>query len=153
MNKVFAACVLFATSVTLANAADLLRFDGGIGAQPLRAAGAANEVNDTPPGGRPWVIERLTARVLSDGRISVDGRGLLIAGGANIGTGAGQSVHARLYCGGVKIDSPTLVPLDANGDFRIDDQLPSAVPNPCASPILLIINAAGSWFAAGIPKN
>jgi hypothetical protein len=152
MKKVFAACLLFAASVTLASAADLLRFDGGIGAQPLRAGGQANEVNDTPPGGRPWVIERLTARVRADGKISVDGRGLLIAGGPSIGTGAGQSVHARLYCGGVKIDSPTLVPLGAEGDFRIEDQLPSAVPSPCANPILLIINAAGSWFAAGIPK-
>jgi hypothetical protein len=153
MKKVFAACLLFAASVSLASAADLLRFDGGIGAQPLRAGGQPNEVNDTLPGGRPWVIERLTARVRDDGRIAVDGRGLLIAGGATIGTGAGQSVRARLYCGGVKIDSPTLVPLDANGDFRIEDQLPSAVPNPCATPILLIVNANGAWFAAGIPKN
>ena len=38
------------------------------------------------------------------------------------------------------------------GDFRIDDVL-SSVPAECASPVLLIRNAANrSWFAAGIPK-
>src|SRR5678815_3704203 len=98
MKKILAACLLLAASVPVASAAQqLVRFDGGIGVQPLRpgaAAGASqpNEVIDTPPAGRPWVIERLTARVSVDGRISVDGRGLVLAGGANIGTGGGQSV-------------------------------------------------------------
>jgi len=41
------------------------------------------------------------------------------------------------------------VPLDANGDFRIDDVLDS-VPSECASPVLLIRNTGGAWFAAGI---
>jgi hypothetical protein len=44
------------------------------------------------------------------------------------------------------------VPLEPNGDFRIDDVL-SSVPAECASPVLLIRNAAnGALFAAGIPK-
>jgi hypothetical protein len=111
-----------------------------------------NDVNNVPPGGRPWVIERLTADVRADGRISVHGRGLVLAGGSNIGTGGGQSVRARLFCGGVPHDTPTLVPLEADGDFRIEDVL---VPNPpavCATPVLLIVSGGGSWFAAGIPK-
>jgi hypothetical protein len=45
----------------------------------------------------------------------------------------------------------TGVPLDANGDFRIDDVLNPA-PVDCASPVLLIRNTGGVWFAAGIPK-
>jgi len=45
------------------------------------------------------------------------------------------------------------VPLEANGDFRIDDFLSPAPPNPCVGPVLLIRNTAGSWFAAGIPKH
>jgi hypothetical protein len=147
-----------AASFPLTSVADqLVRFDGGIGAQPLRAAApgvpATNDVNGVPPGGRPWVIERLTARVKVDGRISVEGRGLVLGGGATIGTSGGQSVRARLYCGGVPHDTPTLVPLDPNGDFRIDSQLTPNPPFPCASPVLLIINANGSWFAAGIPKQ
>jgi hypothetical protein len=152
MKKVLGAFLFFLTAAPLASAADTVRFDGGIGVQPLRAGPLPNEVNNTAPAGRPWVIERLTARVRSDGRITVDGRGLVLAGGANIGTGGGQSVRARLYCGGVPFDTATPVPLEVNGDFRIDDHL-VALPNPCVTPILLIVNAAGTgWFAAGIPK-
>jgi len=43
------------------------------------------------------------------------------------------------------------VPLDANGDFRIDDTL-NPMPSDCPSPVLLIRNTGGVWFAAGIPK-
>jgi hypothetical protein len=43
------------------------------------------------------------------------------------------------------------VPLEPNGDFRIDDTLDSA-PSACPSPVLLIRNTGGVWFAAGIPK-
>jgi hypothetical protein len=56
-------------------------------------------------------------------------------------------VRARLFCGGT---APTfsdatshqsgLVPLEANGDFRIEDQL-------------LIVSGGANWFAAGIPKQ
>ena len=45
------------------------------------------------------------------------------------------------------------VPLDSNGDFRIDDVL-SPAPTTCDSPMLLIRNAANlGWFAAGILKS
>jgi hypothetical protein len=50
------------------------------------------------------------------------------------------------------------VPLAPNGDFEIDDVLKiddvlTPIPD-CASPMLLIRNAAGlAWFAAGIPKS
>ena len=44
----------------------------------------------------------------------------------------------------------TGVPLQPNGDFVIDDVLTPA-PAACASPVLLIRNVAGTWFAAGIP--
>ena len=90
--------------------------------------------------------------VMVDGRISIDGRGLLLAGGNGIGTNGGQSVGARLFCGTVPHNS-VLVPLQANGDFRIDDVLTPLPPNPCDNPVLLIVNAGGSWFAAGIPRQ
>ena len=53
----------------------LARFDGGIGATPLRAGGTANQVQGVNPGGVPWVITSLKANVQIDGRIRVDGRG------------------------------------------------------------------------------
>ena len=44
------------------------------------------------------------------------------------------------------------VPLEADGDFLIDDVLSTQPSTDCASPVLLIRNTAGTWFAAGIPK-
>ena len=129
----------------------LVRFDGGIGVQPLRGGATPNVVQGVNPAGIPWVVSRLTADVMTDGRISIDGRGLLLAGGNGIGTNGGQSVGARLFCGTVAHNS-VLVPLQANGDFRIDDVLTPLPPNPCANPVLLIVNTGGSWFAAGIPR-
>ena len=47
----------------------------------------------------------------------------------------------------------TGVLLAPNGDFEIDDMLSPAPPFDCASPMLLIRNAAGlAWFAVGILK-
>lgn len=136
-----------------AHAVDLVaRFDEGIGAQPLRAGPAPNLVHGVSPGGLPWVISRLTASATSDGKIQVDGRGLLLAGGDNIGTTGGQSVRAKLFCGGVAFDSD-LVPLDARGDFSIDGFLNPFPPAVCTNPALLIVNANGAWFAAGIPRQ
>jgi hypothetical protein len=128
----------------------LARFEGGIGSQPFRStagAPAPNAVQGVNPGGAPWVIAALSA----DSRIAVAGRGLLLGGGNGVGTTGGQSVRARLFCGAIAHDS-ALVPLDPAGDFRIDDFLLPAPPSPCDSPVLLIVNGGGAWFAAGIPK-
>ena len=155
MNKTLSACLLSlatATSLGASAAEPLVRFEDGIGVQPLRAGGLPNTVQGVPPAGLPWVISRLSADVSTDGRIKVDGRGLLLAGGNGIGTPAGQSVFARLICAGVSHDSE-LVPLDARGDFRIEGFVNPFPPTPCANPVLLIINANGAWFAAGIPRQ
>jgi hypothetical protein len=134
----------------------IARFEGGIGSQPLRAVApgvpATNDVNGTPPGGRPWVIDKLSAQATTD-RIHVQGQGLLLGGGATVGTPGGQSVRARLFCDGLPHDSQDLVPLDPQGDFRIDSPFLGNPPPVCNNPVLLIINANGSWFAAGIPKR
>ena len=158
-GAVLASLLAFGTLVPTSAAADpLVRFDGGIGSQPLRAGvagGVAAQVNDVfgvPPGGRPWVIERLKADFDTDGKAKVEGRGLLLGGGNGIGTAGNQSVRARLYCDGVPHDSE-LKPLDAHGDFTIGGFLNPIPPSPCNAPVLLIINANGSWFAGGIPKR
>ncbi len=143
------------------SAADwLVQFDGGIGVIPTSrtdattGAGTRNVVRGVQPGGQPWVISRLQATVFADGRVLVDGRGLLLAGGDTIGSNGNQSVRARLFCGTESfITTGDAIPLDAAGDFRIDGQLSAVPPNPCDSPVLLIVNAGGAWFAAGIPKQ
>jgi len=146
----------------------LARFDGGIGVIPAQnGAGTANQDGTLPnvrlnivrgvnPGGGPWRIGSLKADVDVYGHITVKGRGLLLASGNGIGTNANQRVFATLSCadGSTFVEhstDPAGVALEPNGDFRIDDEL-SPVPTECASPVLLIRNTGGVWFAAGIPK-
>ncbi|HEX4928146.1 MAG TPA: hypothetical protein VFV74_09120 [Burkholderiales bacterium] len=162
-QHVLAAALVAALNYSVVSQADdrLVRFDGGIGVIPVATATGdpltpvLNNVRGMAPGGFPWVIERLAADVRSDGRIVVDGRGLLLAGGAGIGTAGGQAVHATLFCGPAAAPSEHgsgAVPLEANGDFRIDDVLDPPPPSVCDTPVLLILNGGNRWFAAGIPK-
>jgi|SRR4051794_24920905 len=172
-----AAAILFAVTIagtasTYAHASAhdrdvLASFEGGIGVIPVsNGAGPVNTdgtfpnvrlnvVRGVSPGGGPWRIADLRADIGTDGRIKVRGRGLLLASGNSIGQNANQKVFATLICEAaapfVEHSTTTTVPLEANGDFRIDDTL-NSVPSDCASPVLLIRNAGGVWFAAGIQK-
>src|SRR4026208_2268863 len=145
----------------------IARFDGGIGVIPVsNGAGPANADGTLPnvrlnvvrgvnPGAGPWRIADLRADTDTGGGIKVRGRGLLLASGNSIGTNANQSVFATLICEAAAPfveHSTTSVPLEANGDFRIDDTL-NTVTLDCPSPVLLIRNTGGVWFAAGIPKS
>jgi hypothetical protein len=144
----------------------LARFDGGIGVQPVaNVAGPANPdgtfqnvkqnvVRGVLPG-TPWRIADLRADIRTDGRIRVRGRGLLLASSNNIGQNGNVSVFATLFCEAaapfIEHSTNFTVPLDLNGDFRIDGTL-NSVPSDCPSPVLLIRNSNGVWFAAGIPR-
>jgi len=170
MTKRWAFAFFLALVAPLAAADDsLVKFKGGIGVIPVSSGVAIpptlataatvesvnrNIVRTVQPPGQIWVIADLTADVKTDGSIKVRGRGLLLGGGNSIGTNAGQSVFATLICEAaapftLRNTAPAGVPLDANGDFRIDDVLTPA-PADCASPVLLIRNLGGAWFAAGI---
>jgi hypothetical protein len=170
MKKIAIILVLFTVVGSVAaRARDLLvRFDGGIGVIPAaNGAGPANldgtlpnvksnVVRGVPPGAGPWRIADLRAEIDVDGRIRVRGRGLLLASSNSIGQNANQSVFATLICEPAApfvehSTARTGVPLDADGDFRIDDVLDST-PTNCPSPVLLIRNTGGAWFAAGIPR-
>jgi hypothetical protein len=174
MKKVvILALFLVGVMPTVALTADTIaRFQGGIGVLPVSSVAGdpntaggnvfsnvnRNTVRGVPPAGQPWVIADLDATVKADGSIKVDGRGLLLAGGNNIGFNAGASVFATLICGTAApftLHSSNLagVALAADGDFRINDFLSPLPPTTCASAVLLIRNAnGGAWFAAGIPK-
>ena len=172
MKKRFIAAAIAATALAYAlpsNADErVVQFRGGIGVIPVSSVAGAqnangtfpdvnrNDVRGVPPGGQPWVISDLRADVRADGSIRVDGRGLLLAGGNNVGLNAGASVFATLFCGNAahSTESVTGVPLEPNGDFRIDDVLSPVPPAECASPVLLIRTTnGGRWFAAGIVKQ
>lgn len=155
------AMVLAAASMASAQESTDLKFRGGIGVIPVTGVAAngsvtLNVVRGINPAG-PWRIADLSANVSSEGRIRVKGHGLLLAAGNGIGTNAGASVIATLFCGPANTataHSSNRVSLDADGDFRIDDLLSPVLPATCDTPVLLIRNAAGSgvWFAAGIPE-
>jgi hypothetical protein len=171
MTKNTRAFLLFiAIAAPLSASADddsrsLAKFKGGIGVIPVSSApGPAptaavvnrNIVRGVQPPGQIWVIEDLRADVKADGSIRVDGRGLLLGGGNSIGGNANQSVRATLICEAAApftLHDTNTGPLEANGDFRIDDSLTPPPPADCASPVLLIRNPGGAWFAAGIPKH
>lgn len=170
LGLLLALSVLALTSMTFAQNATTLSFQGGIGVinvigQNTDATVRLNVVRGVNPAG-PWRIASLAATIQANGHISVAGRGLLLAAGEGIGTNAGASVHATLFCGAA--GSATAfdeagVKLDASGNFAIDDFL-TAQPTanvsfvlPCESPVLLIRSGAkpglGVWFAAGIPST
>jgi hypothetical protein len=146
----------------------LARFDGAIGVLPVaNVAGTANPADGTFPNVRqnvvrgvipagPWTISGLKAKVYTDGRVRVRGRGLVLAAGNSIGQTANQRVFATLICDAAlpftQYSTATAgVLLAPNGDFVIDDTL-DTTPADCASPVLLIrASSNGTWFAAGIP--
>lgn len=173
MKKVLTASIpalliVGAFAVSVAAADTLAIFKGGIGVIPVSSGQGLeaiatvvnrNIVRGVQPAGQIWVISKLDALVQMNGGIRVDGEGLVLGGGNNVGGTAGQSVFATLIC---ETTSPFTesssnlagVPLDANGNFRIDDVLSPAPPAPCTTPVLLIRSAANSsWFAAGIPRS
>src|SRR5881409_3328446 len=75
----------------------LVEFEGGIGVIPVQrvtanaATGTAdrNDVRGVQPGGAPWVIRAFKAKVKTNGDITAEGRGLVLAGTNNIGTSGG----------------------------------------------------------------
>jgi hypothetical protein len=177
MVKKMPAFVLFLGIVYPLSAAaqdSLVKFKGGIGVIPVSVGVAVpptaptaltvesvnrNIVRGVQPPGQIWRIADLRADVKADGRITVRGRGLLLAGGNGIGSNANNAnVFATLICEAaapftLRNTALAGVPLEPNGDFRIDDTLDPA-PVDCASPVLLIRNAANqAWFAAGIQKR
>ena len=155
MRNIFAIAVALGLALPAAADDRLVRFDGGIGVIPTGSSNTT--VRGVAAAGQIWVIARLTADVQSDGSITVDGRGLLLGAGNNVGLNANASVFATLIC---EAAAPFVqrntdlagVALEPNGDFRIRGTLDPA-PTSCPSPVLLIRNAAnGGWFAAGILK-
>jgi hypothetical protein len=159
----------FASSGAAADDA-LVRFKGGIGVIPVSNVAVdattgvvtvtRNIVRGVNPPGQIWRIEDLDATIKSNGDISVDGKGLVLAGGNSVGRATGQLVFATLICEAAapftehSSNTTAGVPLAPNGDFKIDDVLSSFPVTDCASPMLLIRTAgSGNWFAAGIPDT
>ena len=161
------ALAFFAASAIADDDDTLVRFHGGIGVHPVSNVAVVtgpplvvtvtqNIVRGISPAGQVWVIDKLDAKVKTNGDIKVKGKGLVLGGGNNAGRATGQSVFATLICEAAapftqRNTNLAGVPLTAGGDFEIDDVL-APIPTGCDSPMLLIRNASGqTWFAVGIP--
>jgi hypothetical protein len=156
MKKIsmFIAVLFLGAMAQSALAQNLVAFNGGIG--DITTGSTDTSVLGVQAAGQIWVIRDLQAQVKVSGRIQVDGRGLLLGAGNAIGSNGGASVFATLFCANdgntPHNTSAAGVPLQVNGDFRIQDSLSPAPPDTCTSPVLLIrVINSGSWFAAGIP--
>lgn len=180
LKPTLASLALAATFVCTAAWADgkppatppLVSFNGAIGVDPLTAGPGGVDVLSTVrgvnPGGRAWVMRKLSATIGSDASVKISGKGLLLSSGEGIATrGTVANVVATLHCGAANstarvFTSPT-APLDTAGNFRISGVLtevganPAVMPATCDNPVLLIRSVNGttglpaSWFAAGIP--
>ena len=154
IGMLFAAVFVLGTMTQSAMAQNLVAFSGGIG--DITNGSTSTAIENVLAAGQIWVIRDLQAEVRVGGLIQVDGQGLLLGAGNGVGTNAGASVFATLFCSN-DMDVPHStnaagVALQANGDFRIQDSLAPAPPDTCTDPILLIRDTANlSWFAAGIP--
>jgi len=194
MKKALACAMLLGGVWSLPAAADW-QFNGGIGVHPISTITGCpattacltdpdsdtttpsptsstvsfNIVRGVHPAGQIWVINNLAATVQSNGKITVNGIGLILAGGNNLGRAPtpALSVIATLICEAAApftehTSSLTGVLLSPTGDFQINDTLSPLPPATCPSPMLLIRNAATAvggfpnpWFAGGIysPQN
>jgi len=115
--------------------------------------------------GQPWVVTGGRAEVdLSNGDLSFDVEGLVLAGGNSIGTrGTNAQVRGTLVCdtngsagGGnsVLVNTP-VVALSAQGEADFSGNV-GPLPAVCATEpdiAFLIRSTGGNWFAAGIVRE
>ena len=102
-------------------------------------------------GNVPWMLDRGSARLRHDGRLTVGVRGLVIPGNGT--PGPVTSITASLYCGADStpaVATTGSVPLSSQGDAAIDEHV--TLPAKCLAPIILVHpngNAAAYIAASG----
>jgi len=129
------------------NGGEILR-SGLVGSDP-----AGPTLFGVAPAGAPWTIGESEARVAGD-RVRVRGEGLLLINTGNPAldgtTGTVTEVVASVFCNdnqtGTADFTSAPVPLDPDGDFRVDEDLTMALPSPCLAPGVLV-----RIFRAGAP--
>jgi hypothetical protein len=121
---------------------------------------AANVVGNINGGGQPWTTLGGRARVdLAKAQLDFDVQGLVLAGGATIGTpGAINQVKGTLVCGAgtatqVILDTP-LVPLSPQGDADFSGSI-GLIPSTCnATNVVFLVRINGDrWIANGAVRN
>jgi hypothetical protein len=150
-----AAIACFTLSVATPAKADSVRWQTIVG-----IIQAGNVVGNITGGGQPWTTTGGRARVdLSKSQLDFDVQGLVLAGGATIGTpGAVNQVKGTLVCGAgtptqVTLDT-ALVPLSPQGDAEFSGPI-GPIPTTCNATnlVFLVRIAADRWIANGAVRN
>jgi len=105
----------------------------------LRAPIAGSLTNDptifrVTPGGAPWVIDRGSARVRTDGRLEVRVEGLIIPRGDNINPV--PRLAASVACNAKVVATTGTVPFSRSGDARIRAHV--KLPRRCIAPVVML---------------
>jgi hypothetical protein len=103
------------------------------------------------PGGAPWVLDRGSVKLKSDGRLRLRVEGLVIPPPQGTGTAGGvTTITASLFCGAATTPAATTTPvaLTQAGDARIDQKL--TLSGACLAPVVLVHpnGAAARYIAA-----
>lgn len=95
-------------------------------------------VHGVTPGGAPWVIDRGSVRLRSDGRLRVEVEGLVIPTPPQNGSNPVATLSASLFCGSDTTPAATTAaaPFSTAGDAEIEAQL--ALPAKCLAPVVLL---------------
>lgn len=128
------------------NNGEILR-SGLVGSTPELKGGPV--LFGVPPGGAPWTIAGSDVRVDAN-RLRARAEGLLLINTGKPGldgtTGPVQKVAAAVFCNDSTTPAFTspAVPLDRDGDFRVDAAITRPLPSPCLAPAVLIRIAQAS---------
>jgi len=148
MKKAFAYTMFLGAVFSQPAAADELKFKGGIGVIPVSSVSSCaallapcvtgppvtvnrNIVRGVSPAGQIWVIADLDAKVSSNGKITVKGKGLILAGGDNAGV---TNIAAKIVSGEQQIASGPTSPVwrkaNKSGASRNASPMPGEMPSP-----------------------
>jgi hypothetical protein len=143
------------SAATAQAGARVLAFDTMVGNSPA-FTGATNPIRGINGGGLPWMLNSATGQLLSNGRLDIEVRGLVLAAGANAGSNPVAAFGAIVSClgadGSVQNIATETFPAttgparEGGGNARIRAQV--ALPETCIAPIIFVTSPAGSWFAA-----
>ncbi len=137
-------------------AADSVRWRTIIGIED-----AGNVVGNIGGGGQPWSTLGGRARVdLATSQVSFEVDGLVLAGGATIGTpGAINQVMGTIVCDAglatQQVRDTPLVTLSPQGDAEFSGTTTLPLPSSCNSSnvVFLVRIAAGRWIANGAVRS
>jgi hypothetical protein len=119
--------------------------------------GSPNAIRGVSGGGLPWEIDRGKGTLRSDGRLTIEVEGLVLARRAPVppavqGTNPIASFKAIVSCltvdAGAAVTanvSTGLVPATTTGNAEIETTV--SLPSPCFAPIVFVTSPGNAWFA------